>query len=142
MNKVILTGRLTADPETKFTAGENQAAITRYRLAVDRKFKREGEENADFINCVTFGKSAEFAAKFLHKGIKIAVTGRLQTGSYTKEDGTKVFTTDVIVEEHEFCERKQAEAENPDATYVPPAYAPAPQASDFEDVPQDDDLPF
>ena len=103
MNKVILIGRLTKEPEVRYSG---ETAISRYSLAVDRKFKREGEPTADFINCVAFGKNGEFAEKYLHKGMKIAVTGRMQTGSYTDKDGKKVYTTDVVVEEHEFCESK------------------------------------
>ena len=107
MNKVILIGRLTKEPDVRYSAGENQMAVARYTLAVDRKFKRQGDEQtADFINCVTFGKNAEFAEKYLNKGTKIAVTGRIQTGSYTNKDGQKVYTTDIVVEEHEFCESK------------------------------------
>ena len=108
MNKVILIGRLVADPEVKYSQGENSTAIARYRLAVDRRFKRDEEQTADFISCVAFGKNGEFAEKYLHKGTKIAVTGRIQTGSYTNKDGQKVYTTDVVVEEHEFCESKSS----------------------------------
>ena len=96
MNKVILMGRLTRDPDIRYSQGENSMAIARYSLAVDRRFKRDGEATADFINCVAFGRSAEFAEKYLRKGIKIAVTGRIQTGSYTNKDGVKVYTTDVV----------------------------------------------
>lgn len=106
MNKVILMGRLTRDPEVRYSQGNTPTAIARYALAVDRKFKKDGEPTADFINCVAFGKSGEFAEKYLHQGMKIAVTGRIQTGNYTNKDGQKVYTTDVIVEEHEFCESK------------------------------------
>lgn len=105
MNKVILIGRLTADPEVRFSQGENALCIARYRLAVNRRFKRDGEPEADFINCVAFGKQGEFAEKYLHKGMKIAVSGRIQTGSYEK-DGVKHYTTDIVAEEHEFCESK------------------------------------
>ena len=105
MNKVILMGRLVADPEVRYSQGEQSTAVARYRLAVDRRFKREGEANADFISCVAFGKSAEFAEKYLHKGTKIAVVGRIQTGSYEKE-GQKIYTTDVVIEEQEFAESK------------------------------------
>lgn len=108
MNKVILIGRLVADPEVRYSQGEKSSAVARYRLAVDRKFKREGEPEADFINCVAFGRNGEFAEKYLHKGIKIAVVGRIQTGSYTNKDGMKVYTTDIVVEEHEFCESKSS----------------------------------
>ena len=107
MNKVILIGRLTRDPEVRWSQGSEPIAIARYSLAVDRKFKIEGEQEADFINCVAFGKQGEFAEKYLYKGTKIAVTGRIQTGSYTNRDGQRVYTTDVVVEEHEFCESKQ-----------------------------------
>lgn len=106
MNKVILMGRLTRDPEVRYSQGNAPTAIARYALAVDRKFKKDGEPTADFINCVAFGKSGEFAEKYLHQGMKIAVTGRIQTGNYTNKDGQKVYTTDIIVEEHEFCESK------------------------------------
>jgi len=105
MNKVILTGRLTADPEVR----ESQnTTVAKYRLAVDRRFKRDGEETADFIPCVVFGKGAEFAKNWLKKGTKVNVIGRIQTGSYTNKDGQKVYTTDVIVEEQEFAESKKA----------------------------------
>ena len=90
MNKVILMGRLTRDPEVRYTQGDNAMAIARYSLAVDRRFKRDGEPDADFINCVAFGKSGEFAEKYLKKGTKVAVVGRIQTGSYTNKDGQKV----------------------------------------------------
>lgn len=106
MNKVILIGRLTRDPEVRYTQGNEPMCIARYSLAVDRKFKREGEQEADFINCVAFGRNGEFAERYLHKGMKIAATGRIQTGSYTNKDNQKVYTTDVVVEEHEFCESK------------------------------------
>ncbi len=109
MNKVELIGRLTRDPELKYTQGQEPMAIARYTLAVDRRRGRQdGQQTADFISCVVFGKGGEFAEKYLHKGTKIAVTGRIQTGSYTKQDGTKVYTTDVVVEEQEFCESKSA----------------------------------
>lgn len=109
MNKVILMGRLTRDPEVRYSQGANGSmAIARYSLAVPRKFKREGEPDCDFINCVAFGRAGEFADMYLHQGMKIAVTGRIQTGSYTNKDGVKVHTTDVVVEEHEFCESKNA----------------------------------
>ncbi len=113
MNKVILMGRLTRDPEIRYSQGDNAMAIARYTLAVDRRFNRNGDENsADFIGCVAFGKSAEFAERYLHKGTKIALTGRIQTGSYTNKDGVKVYTTDVIVEDQEFAESKNSAANN------------------------------
>ena len=108
MNKVILIGRLTRDPEVRYSAGENATAIARYTLAVDRKYKQEGQQNADFIQCIAFGRSAEFAEKYFRKGMKIAITGRIQTGNYTNKEGQKVYTTDVVIEEQEFAESKNA----------------------------------
>lgn len=109
MNKVILMGRLTREPEVRYSQGDNSIAIARYSLAVDRRYKRDGDEQtADFINCVAFGKSGEFAEKYLHKGTKIAVVGRIQTGSFTNKEGQKVYTTDVVVEEQEFAESKNS----------------------------------
>lgn len=108
MNKVILMGRLSKDPEVRYSQGNNAMAIARYTLAVDRKFKRDGEPNADFINCIAFGKNGEFAEKYLHKGIKILVEGRWQSGSYTNRDGQKVYTNDCVVESCEFAESKNA----------------------------------
>lgn len=106
MNKVILIGRLTKDPEVRYSQGNTATAIARYTLAVDRRFKRENEPSADFINCVVFGKAAEFTEKYISKGTKVAVTGRIQTGSYTNKDGQTVYTTDVVVEDQEFAESK------------------------------------
>lgn len=108
MNKVILTGRLTRDPEVRYSHGENATAIGRYSVAVNRSFRREGDQTADFVNCVCFGKLAEFAEKYFTKGMKVDLVGRLQTGSYTNKDGVKVYTTDVIVESMEFGESKSA----------------------------------
>ena len=112
MNKVFLMGRVVRDPDVRYSQGVNPTAVARYTLAVDRKYKKEGEPTADFINCVAIGKSGEFAEKYLHKGTKIAVVGRIQTGSYTNKDGQKVYTTDVMVEEHEFCESKGSNSGN------------------------------
>lgn len=109
MNKVILMGRLTREPEVRYLQGESQTAVARYTLAVNRTFKRDGEPDADFINCVAFGRAAEFAEKYLKKGSRILISGRIQTGSYTDRDGRKVYTTDVIVETQEFTESKQQE---------------------------------
>ena len=108
MNKVILMGRLTRDPEMRNSNGESNTAIARYTLAVDRRYKREGEAGADVISCVAFGRSAEFAEKYFRQGLKIVITGRIQPGSYTNRDGNKVYTTDVVVEDQEFAERKAA----------------------------------
>lgn len=143
MNKVILIGRLTRDPEVRYSQGDNSLAIARYSLAVDRRFKRPGEPDADFINCVTFGKAAEFAEKYLKQGTKIAVTGRIQTGSYTNKEGQKVYTTDVVVEEHEFAESKSSQG---DGGYQP-AQRPTPSQAigdGFMNIPDglDEELPF
>ena len=109
MNKVILMGRLTRDPEVRYSQGESPLAIARYTLAVDRRFKRDNDQQtADFIGCVAFGRQGEFAEKYFRKGLKIAVTGRIQTGSYTNQEGQKVYTTDVVVEEQEFAESKNS----------------------------------
>ena len=108
MNKVILMGRLTKDPDVRNSGDDSSKAVAKYTLAVDRRFKREGEENADFITCTVFGKGAEFAEKYLAKGTKIVVSGRIQTGSYTNKEGQRVYTTDVIVEEQEFAESKNS----------------------------------
>ena len=108
MNKVILMGRLTRDPEVRYSTGENAMAIARYTLAVDRRFHREGEAEADFISCVAFDKRAEFAERYLQKGTKIIVSGRITTGKYTNKEGQTVYTTDVIIEECEFAESKNA----------------------------------
>lgn len=113
MNKVIEIGRLVREPEIRYSQGASSTCIARYTLAVDRKFKQEGQQTADFINCIAFGKLGEFAEKYLHKGIKIAVTGRIQTGSYKNKDGNTVYTTDVVVEEQEFCESKSQSSSQP-----------------------------
>lgn len=111
-------GRLTRDPEVRYSQGENQTAIGRYTLAVDRRFKRDGEQSADFISCVCFGKSAEFAEKYFHQGLKITISGRIQTGSYTNKDGMKVYTTDVVVEDQEFAESKASANRTNDGSSV------------------------
>ena len=110
MNKSILMGRLTRDPEIRYSTGENQIAIARYTLAVDRLVKRDNEPTADFIRVVSFGRQAEFAEQYLHQGIKVLVTGRIQTGSYTNRAGQKVYTTEIVAESQEFCESKAASA--------------------------------
>ena len=109
MNKVILMGRLTRDPEIRYSQNDQSMAIARYTLAVDRRGRRDGndgQQTADFISCTAFRQQAEFAERYLRKGMKIAIVGRIQTGSYTNRDGQRVYTTDVIVEDHEFCESK------------------------------------
>ena len=146
MNKVILMGRLTRDPEVRYSAGENALAIARYTLAVDRRFRRDGEASADFINCVSLGKSAEFAERYLHKGVKVVVCGRIQTGSYTNKDGQKVYTTDVVAEEVEFAESKAASAEHSGGGYQPVSRPEPSQAvgDGFMNIPDgiDEELPF
>ena len=111
MNKVILMGRLTKNPEIKYAGKDNDMAVARYTLAVNRRYKCDGEQEADFISCVTFGKSAEFAQKYLYKGMRIVIGGRISTGSYKDKDGKTIYTTDVIVEEHEFAQNKDSGAE-------------------------------
>ena len=106
MNKVILIGRLTRDPDIRYTQGAEPVAVARYILAVNRARQQDGTQKADFISCIAFGARAEFAEKYLRKGMKIAVAGRIQTGSYTNKDGQKVYTTEVLVSEHEFAEGK------------------------------------
>ncbi len=108
MNKVVLMGRLTRNPEVRYSQGERAMAVARYTLAVNRRFKREGDQDADFISCVAFGRQGEFAEKYLKQGMRIVISGRIQTGSYTNRDGVKVYTTDVVVEEQDFCESKNA----------------------------------
>ena len=108
MNKVILMGRLTRDPDVRYSQGESATCVARYSLAVDRRFSRNEENSTDFINIVAFGKAGEFAEKYLHKGTKVLVTGRIQTGSYTNKEGQKVYTTDVVAEDQEFAESKNA----------------------------------
>lgn len=106
MNKILLIGRTTKDPDIRYAQSEQPMTIARFNLAVDRRFKKEGEQSADFISCVAFGKTAEFIEKYVFKGTKIAVEGRIQTGSYTNKDGNKVYTTDVVVEQVEFAGAK------------------------------------
>ena len=149
MNKVILMGRLTRDPEVRYSAGENSMAIARYTLAVDRRFKRDGEATADFISCVAFGRAAEFAERYFRQGNRIVVSGRIQTGSYTNRDGNKVYTTDVVVEEQEFAESKAVSDSHVGqvASMGAPAPTPTPSmasADGFMNIPDgiDEELPF
>ncbi len=145
MNKVILMGRLTRDPEVRYSGADNKMAVARYTLAVDRRFKRDGsEDSADFISCVAFGKSAEFAEKYLGKGTKLVVEGRIQTGSYTNKDGQKVYTTDVIVENSEFAESKAASGGGGIRSESMPEPVSA-MGADFMNIPdgvEDEGLPF
>lgn len=153
MNKVILMGRLTRDPEVRYSQGERQMAIARYTLAVDRRGRNAaaGEQTADFLPCIAFDKAAEFAEKYFHQGTKLIVTGRIQTGSYTNKDGQKVYTTDIVVEEQEFAESKAAGNEQAPSAAARPNLAPAQAAKPkadahgFMSIPdgvEDDDLPF
>ena len=143
MNKVILMGRLTRDPEVRYGTGENSTAVARYTIAVDRRFKRDGEQNTDFIGCVAFGRNAEFAEKYLRQGTKIVLTGRIQTGSYTNRDGQKVYTTDIVVEEQEFAENKAA-GNGGQNNYSRSSSAATSDADGFMNIPDgiDDELPF
>ena len=146
MNKVILMGRLTRDPEVRYSQGEQATAIARYTVAVDRRFRRDGDsQTADFIGCVAFGRQAEFAEKYLRKGTKIALTGRIQTGSYTNKDGVRVYTTEVVVEEQEFAESKNSSSAG-NGGFTGGNNAPAMQdAGDgFMNIPDgiDEELPF
>lgn len=136
VNKVILMGRLTRDPEVRYSAGDNSTAVARYTLAVNRRFKRDNEPTADFIPCVAFGKAAEFAEKWFRQGMQVAISGRIQTGSYTNREGRKVYTTEVVLEEQEFAESKRD------------GNAPVPQPADagdgFMNIPDgiEDNIPF
>lgn len=139
MNKVILMGRLTRDPEIRYSSGQNSIAVGRFNLAVDRRFKKEGEEQqADFISCVAFGKIAEFLEKYTRQGTKLVIEGRIQTGSYTNRDGIKVYTTDIVVENAEFAESKRAagsSSQQPDAN-------PGDGFMSIPDGVEDEGLPF
>ena len=157
MNVVVLMGRLTRDPDVRYTTGEEARAIARYTLAVDRRFRRDGDQSADFITCVAFGRSAEFAEKYLKKGSKITVNGRIQTGSYTNRDGVKVYTTEVVVDNQEFAESKAA-SEASRSAYAdaaemrsggqpmpfPEQNTPAEADDGFMNIPEgiDEELPF
>lgn len=141
MNKVILMGRLTRDPEVRYSQGEQATAVARYTLAVDRRGRNQ-ENSADFIQCVAFGKAAEFAERYLHKGTKIVLTGRIQTGSYTNKDGQRVYTTDIVAEDQEFAESKNTESSNTGDYNTPPAPAPQPENDGFMTAGDDSELPF
>ena len=148
MNKVILMGRLTRDPEVRYSQnGESPMAVARFSLAVDRRGSRNSADGqtADFINCVAFGRNGEFAERYLRKGTKIALTGRIQTGSYTNKDGVKVYTTDIVAEEFEFAESKNASGSTSQSYQTSPASAPSASAGDgFMNIPDgiDEELPF
>lgn len=156
MNKVVLMGRLTRDPEIRYSQGEKATAVARFSLAVQRRFKREDGVDVDFINCVAFGRQAEFAEKYFRQGMRICISGRIQTGSYVNRDGIKVYTTDIVIEEQDFCESKKASYQAaPDtgqadgaAYQQAPSYSrPTPSAASgdgFMTIPDglEDELPF
>lgn len=133
MNSVQLVGRLTRDPEVRYTNGDNQIAVARFTVACNRKFKKDGEQDADFISCIAFGKLAEFVERYFQKGSSIGLNGRIQTGSYTNKDGQKIYTTDVMVESVEFVGSKN---ENQTGNKT--------QSTDFMNIPDtiDEELPF
>ena len=142
MNKVVLMGRLTRDPEVRYSQGEKAIAVARWSLAVNRRFKTEGGADADFVNCVAFGKSAEFAEKYFRQGMKICISGRIQTGSYVNRDGIKCYTTDVVVEEQDFCESKEASSRYAGQAAEQPASRD--MGDGFMTIPDgvDEELPF
>ena len=143
LNKVILMGRLTRNPEVRYSQGEKATCVAKYTLAVNRRFHREGEQDADFINCVAFGKQGEFAEKYLKQGTKIVISGRIQTGSYTNRDGVKVYTTDVVIEELEFAESKKA-AETSSTPQNTQGVKSNPEDDGFMTIPEgvEEELPF
>ena len=147
MNKAILIGRLTRDPNMRYSQGESSTAVARFTLAVDRRFKRAGENSdADFIGCVAFGKTAEFVEKYFRQGSKMVAVGRIQTGSYTNNDGQKVYTTDVVVEEVEFAESKSSNSNSGGSDYQRD-FSPEPSSAmgdGFMNIPDgiDEELPF
>ena len=153
MNKVVLMGRLTRDPEVRYSQGANALAIARYTLAVDRRFRREGEPTADFIPCVAFGKQGEFAEKYFRQGMRIAVSGRIQTGSYENREGQRVYTTEVIIDDQEFAESKSSNDEYRQNSGAGQSYQAAPSrrtapsgdpGDGFMNIPDgiDEELPF
>lgn len=149
MNKVILMGRLTRDPEVRYSQGERSMAIARYSLAVDRRGSKnsDGQQTADFINCIAFDKRGEFAEKYFRKGQRVLVSGRIQTGSYTNRDGQKVYTTDVVVEDQEFADSKSGDGNGGNGGGRAAASAPSPIGDGFMEIPDElgeleDGLPF
>ena len=143
MNKWVGVGRLVRDPEIRYSQGDNATAVARYTVAVDRRFKRDGEPTADFINCVVFGKSAEFAEKYFRQGLRVAISGRITTGSYTNKDGIKVYTTEVTVEDQEFAESK-AESEANKTSVQQATQTNTTTGGEFMNIPDDipEELPF
>jgi len=145
MNKIILMGRLTRDPEVRYSQGANQTAVARFSLAVDRRFKREGDPDADFFNCTSFGKQAEFVEKYLRQGTKVVVTGRVQNDNYTNKEGQKVYSVQIIVEEIEFAESKNASSGGGAAYQAGSRPSPSQAAGDgFMSIPEgtEEELPF
>ena len=147
MNRVILMGRLTRDPNISYSQGGDNMAIARFTLAVDRRGRRQDgaeQQTADFIGCVCFGRQAEFAEKYLRQGMKVAVSGRIQTGSYTDRNGQKVYTTDVVLDDIEFAESKTAEHRNGNTEYYGQRPEPCPDKDGFMNIPDgiDEELPF
>ena len=137
MNKIMLIGRLTRDPEIRYSTNDNNTAIARYTLAVNRPFRKNGEQQVDFLPCIAFGKTAEFAEKYLAKGMRVAVEGRIQTGSYTNQEGQKIYTTDVVVERQEFLEKRADNGQQSPDNAINYDYR-------FMDIPDgiDEELPF
>ncbi len=144
MNKVILTGRFVKDPDVRYSNREKTTAVAKFTLAVDRRFKGDGNPTADFINCVAFGKSGEFIEKYFRKGMKANICGRIQTGSYTSKDGNKVYTTDVLVEEIEFGESKSSNQQSAAPANPSNAVNPMTDENGFMNIPDgiDEELPF
>lgn len=144
MNKWVGVGRLVRDPEVRHSQGENSTAVARYTIAVERKFKRDNEPNADFIPCVVFERAAEFAEKYFRQGLRIAVSGRIQTGSYTNKDGVKVYTTEVFVEEQEFAESRKEQQQNNSGQNQNTNSSVASAGDGFMNIPDgiDEELPF
>ena len=148
MNKVVLVGRLTRDPEVRYSQGNNATAVARYTVAVDRRFKRDGEPTADFIPCVVFGRSAEFAEKYFRQGMRVLVSGRLQTGSYVNKDGQRIYTTEVILDDQEFADSKGSASDMSGYGQSAPSQRPAPTSAigdGFMNIPdgvEDEGLPF
>ena len=148
MNKVVLVGRLTRDPEVRYSQGDSATAVARYTVAVDRRFKRDNEPTADFIPCVVFGRSAEFAEKYFRQGMRVLVSGRLQTGSYVNKDGQRVYTTEVILDDQEFADSKGAASDMSGYGQSAPSQRPAPTSAigdGFMNIPdgvEDEGLPF
>ena len=149
MNKVVLMGRLTRDPDVRRrTQGDKESIVAIFSLAVQRRYKKEGEADADFINCVVFGKAAEFAEKYFRQGMKICISGHIRTSNYTNNDGVKVYTTDIIVEEQDFCESKEANDRYNNGSGAPAAgkvpEQGQPVGDGFMTIPDgfDEELPF